>query len=78
MKLKIAKIIRMCTIAPIMAMVALVIFYFTEPQIFGKVYNLIFAPLFITVLPVLAYPLQKYILGYKDKGRVRVRQRISR
>jgi len=69
MKEKIAKIIRTCTIAPIMAMVTLVIFYLTEPQIFGKMYNLAFALLFLTVLPVLAYPLQKYIPGYKDKGR---------
>lgn len=66
---KLAKIIRVVTVAPIMALFMLLILYFTEPALFGSLLNFILSILFLTVFPLLAYPLQPFIPKYKDKGR---------
>jgi hypothetical protein len=69
MKDKLAKIIRVLTVAPIMALVMLLILYIKEPALFGGAANFILGIMFLTVLPLLAYPLQPVVKGYKDKGR---------
>ena len=69
MKLKICKIIRILTVAPVMALATLLSLYFNTPDIFGKAYMLLLSIFFLCVLPILAYPLQKYIPHFKDKGR---------
>ena len=69
MLLKVAKTIRTCTTASIMATIMLAVIYVTKPQIYGEVRNMIVAFLFLGLFPILAYPLQKYIPQYKDKGR---------
>lgn len=64
-----AKIIRLLTVAPLMAMVALSIILLVSPEIFRNNGNYFIALLFLTVLPLLGYPLQPFIPGFCDKGR---------
>ena len=66
----IAKTVRIITLAPLMALATLITLYVNEPQLFGaNAINLWLAILFLTVLPILAYPLQPVIPGFKGKGR---------
>lgn len=66
---KCAKIIRTVTVAPIMAGVMLIILFCFKPQILGNTANFVCGILFLTILPILAYPLQKWIPRYRDRGR---------
>ena len=66
---KIALFIRKITIPPVFAVVLLCSVYFTHPAAIGSVWQLIAGILFLAGLPTLAYPLQKYIPHFKDKGR---------
>lgn len=40
-----------------------------KPYVFGKILNYIFAIFFLTILPILAYPLQPFIPYFKERGR---------
>ena len=62
-------IIRKITIPPVFAVVLLLSVYFGYPDAFGSIWHMIGGIVFLAILPVLAYPLQKHIPGYKDKGR---------
>ena len=62
-------IIRKITIPPVFAVVLLFSACFSYPESFGAVWHMIGGIVFFAILPVLAYPLKKYIPGYKDKGR---------
>jgi hypothetical protein len=66
---KLAYVIRVVTVAPIMALVMLLILYIKKPPFFGDTLTFILTVLFLVVLPLLAYPLQPLIKPYKDKGR---------
>lgn len=66
---KLAKVIRDITVAPIMALFMLIILFFENSSVYGNRINFILAIIFLTILPLLAYPCQKYIPKYKDKGR---------
>ena len=66
---KVAMFIRKITIPPVFAVVLLLSVYFSYPEQFGAVWHMIGGIVFLAILPVLAYPLQKYIPGFKDKGR---------
>lgn len=61
--------IRRLTVAPIMAAFLLLTLWAARPGIFGGPAGFILSLLFLTVFPLLAYPLQKFIPRYKDKGR---------
>lgn len=67
--MKVSKIIRIFTVAPIMALVMLLIIQLSKPGLFGNKVNLLLSILFLTVFPLLAYPLQPFIKKFKDKGR---------
>lgn len=67
--MKIAKIIRVLTVAPVMATVTLCALYFVNSQIFGEWYHFAISIFFLGILPLLAYPLQPYIPKFKYKGR---------
>ncbi len=70
MKLKFAKIIRVLTVAPVMALMSLITVFAVKPTAFdGRWLLFLLAALFLTVLPLLAYPLQPIIPGFKGKGR---------
>jgi hypothetical protein len=66
---KFAEIIRKFTVAPIMAFIMLVTLYLKDPSLFDGFTNFILSILFLTIFPLLAYPLQPFIKQYKNKGR---------
>lgn len=68
-KSKAAKFVRTVTVAPIMAFATLILLYVVRPVIFGGIFQFLMAVLFLTVLPLLAYPLQKALPGFRDQGR---------
>lgn len=61
--------IRKITIPPVFAVVLLLSVYINIPEPFGAVWHMIGGIVFLAALPMLAYLLQKYIPGFKDKGR---------
>ena len=66
---KAAKVIRVLTVAPVMAMVMLLTLYLRNPLLFGRRVNLALSILFLVVFPLLAYPLQPLLKKYRGKGR---------
>ncbi len=52
-----------------MAGAALVTLFFAAPGVYGQTADFICALVFLTALPLLAYPLQPVIPGYRDRGR---------
>lgn len=68
-KINIEKIIRVITVAPVMAAVALSILFILRPGMFNGIADFVMALVFLTVLPLLAYPVQPLIPYFKDKGR---------
>ncbi len=67
--MKFAKIIRILTVAPIMALITLCTLFICRSELFGGTHLFILAVVFLTVLPLLAYPLQPIVPHFKDKGR---------
>lgn len=61
--------IRKITVAPIMAAIMLTAFFIFTPEIFQSAFMYVLSLFFLGILPMLAYPLQKYIPPYKNKGR---------
>jgi hypothetical protein len=68
-KLKVAKAVRVATVAPISAFVVLTILYISRPEIFGNTMHYIFSLVFLVLVPISAYPLQPFVPGFKDQGR---------
>lgn len=68
-KEKIAKIIRVVTIPPILVLLLLVILFFTRQAMFANTAQLLLSVLFLMLIPVSAYPLAAVIPKYKEKGR---------
>ena len=66
---KLAMFVRKITIPPVFAGVLLLAVYLSYPDTVGSIWYVISGVVFLAILPVLAYPLQKYIPGFKDKGR---------
>jgi len=64
-KPSLSKVIRVITIAPVMAFLLLVVIYIARPQYFGGGLNFALAVIF----PVLAYPIQPLVPGFRDRGR---------
>ena len=67
--LKVAKLIRIVTVVPVMALVMLSVLYGLRPDIFQETSNFILAIIFLTVFPLLAYPLQPLLPKFRNKGR---------
>ena len=65
---KFAKAVRIATLAPIMAFVLITLCFLLKPGSFDAV-QYILAIIFLTVLPMLGYPLQPHVPHFKDKGR---------
>lgn len=66
---KVFKIIRKITIPPVFAASLLIIVYITHTNYFGSIWHLFGALFFLSVLPTLAYPMQRFFKKYKDRGR---------
>ncbi len=63
------KTIRIVTLAPIMALITILLLYSTDRYIFKGISNFIFSVIFFVIVPLLAYPLQLIIPKIKSKGR---------
>lgn len=68
-KKKVAKIIRIATIPPLMVCALLLLLYFIKDDIILSIPTLLLSMLFLMVIPVLAYPLASVIPGYRRQGR---------
>lgn len=66
---KVSLLVRKLTVPPIFAALLLIVTYAARPDYYGNVWSLLLGICFLAVLPSLAYPLQKYIPHFKDKGR---------
>lgn len=61
--------IRKITVPPVFAIAFLLVIYFMKPAIFTSVWQLVGGIIFLGILPILGYPLQKYIPYFKERGR---------
>ena len=68
-KEKLAGVIRIITVPPVMVIALLLILYFRSPQPFGTLPELLIAILLLGLVPVLAYPSQPLFPRYRQKGR---------
>lgn len=66
---KFFRAIRAVTAPHIFALLLLSLLYVLHPSYFGSIWMLIAGIFCLTVLPILAYPLQRFIPPFKDKGR---------
>lgn len=66
---KIAKCIRAITVPPVLVILMLVILYEKCPVIFHGLRDLWMSLIWLGICPILAYPLQKILPGWKEKGR---------
>jgi len=66
---RINKIVRILTVAPIQAIILILTLFFAAPQYGITGWQAFFSILFLAVLPALAYPLQRFMPHFKDKGR---------
>ena len=64
-----SRMIRRFTVPPVFAAGLLITVYAFYPRYYGSVWHLIAGLFFLALLPTLAYPLQKYIPHFKDRGR---------
>lgn len=64
-----APAVRKLTLAPLLAAVMLLYLYTVQPGIFGSVRVLFQQLLFLSLFPLLAYPVQPLIPVFRDKGR---------
>ncbi len=70
MTAKTTKIIRVLTVAPLMAFFTVLTLFLCKPECFGgSILLFALSVLFLTVLPLLAYPLQPIIPVFNKKGR---------
>ena len=63
------KIIRILTAAPIMATMALILLWIRTRDIFTNLPQLLLLLLCLGLLPLLAYPMQRFFPRFKDQGR---------
>lgn len=66
---KVFRVLRIITVPPVFAFAFLLTVYFMQPDPFMSVWQLLCGLFFLGVLPILGYPLQKYIPYFRDKGR---------
>ncbi len=64
-----AKLIRVLTVPPVMVSVMLLILYLGKRELFGELPEVMVMVVLLGILPVLAYPAQKIIPGFRKDGR---------
>lgn len=69
MAVRLAKAIRILTVAPFMAFVMLVVLFVRDSAAFGTPALFAASIMFLTLFPLLAYPLQPLFARYRGKGR---------
>lgn len=63
------KTVRVITVAPVLAVVMLLVVSIYDKDVFPSVWHMMYSLFFLGLLPLSAYPLQKYIPGYRDRKR---------
>lgn len=66
---KLAKIIRVLTVAPLMALIAFILIWIFNKDVFIDYTNLILTILFIVAFPLFSYVLQPFTPKFKNEGR---------
>ncbi|MGI5888858.1 MAG: hypothetical protein ACOX6J_05745 [Oscillospiraceae bacterium] len=66
---KLAKIISIVTLVPCIALLSLILLLIWGPHSFRNVPSAVLYVFCLSVMPILAYPLQKFFPKYRDKGR---------
>ena len=65
-----AKVIRILTLAPVMALATLLTLFFVRPEVFGEgALRFWLAIGFLVAFPLLGYPCQPLVPGFKGRGR---------
>ena len=64
-----AKAVRVVTIPPVMICALLLILYFARRSLFSSAGQLLWALLFLMVVPILAYPVSYLVPKWREKGR---------
>lgn len=62
-------LIRKITVPPVFATALLIALYVGRPSAFSAVWELLLGIFCLGILPILGYPLQKYIPRFREKGR---------
>ena len=63
------KIIRVLTVTPVVTIGMLLTLFVLRPEIFPNMLYLVLTIIFLSVMTLIAYPLQKVLPGWKEKGR---------
>lgn len=66
---KFHKIVRIITLAPLLALFSLISIALMCPEVFPTPWHFGYMALFLGLLPLLAYPLQGFTPHFKDRGR---------
>lgn len=64
-----ARLLRIITAPPFMTGALLIVLGITRKDLFSDTYSMVAAWIGLVILPLMAYPLQRFIPGFKDKGR---------
>lgn len=68
-KNRIAKFISVITVVPVVAFFTVTLLYFNYKDDFKSIAWYIYSIMFLTILPLTAYPLKRILPKFKDKGR---------
>lgn len=66
---KLAKVLRVVTLPPIMALLSFTIIFLVKPDIFGSWVHYFLSLVFLVIFPLFAYPLQLFLPPFKNQGR---------
>lgn len=66
---RLAKVLRVVTLPPMMALLSFTIIYLVKPNIFGSWVHYFLSLVFLVIFPLLAYPLQLFLPPFKNQGR---------
>lgn len=69
MKVKLAKLISILTVVPIIAFFLITLLYYNFHLEFESSLWYVYSLFFLTILPIMAYPLKRIIPGFKNQGR---------
>lgn len=68
-KEKVAKFFRIITVPPVLITALIIILLLSGDDIFGGFPDIIISFLLLGIIPILAYPLQQLLPGFKERGR---------
>jgi hypothetical protein len=66
---KIAKAVRIVTVPPVLALVLIITVFLRDPALMGNPAQYLAFLFFIVIVPILAYPMQRFTPRYKTRGR---------